>query len=163
MGGRWLGSAPDITIEKLPGDKFLYNLEKFQRFIPELRRAILLEAAQTFITDLQSFLTFGRGKRTGTYAGSWKIKSLDENEVVVATPYGYILVILEFGTKPHPITPKKSPVLVFKDKDGNTVFAMYVRHPGTPPIPHFERAKQLLKIKIGEIVKRETKKFLKPE
>jgi hypothetical protein len=152
-----------ISIEKLQGDKLIFNINRFIQKTPELRTAILLESADTFIRDLQSFLTFGRGRRSGNYAESWKIKELDSNHATVATPYGYLLIILEFGTKPHPITPKESPVLVFKGKDGSIVFAMYVRHPGTPPIPHFEPTKQLLKIKMPEIVKRAVERTWKAQ
>ena len=41
---------------------------------------------------------------------------------------------VEFGTKPHKITAKNGKALAFK-KDGKTVFAKSVNHPGTKAQP----------------------------
>ncbi len=43
------------------------------------------------------------------------------------------------GTKPHVIRPKNASVLAFPGKDGGTVFAREVNHPGTRPDGFFER------------------------
>lgn len=37
------------------------------------------------------------------------------------------------GTRPHVIVPRKGSVLVFVSKQGQTVFARRVNHPGTKP------------------------------
>lgn len=44
--------------------------------------------------------------------------------------------LLENGTNSHTILPKNSDVLVF-EKDGKTIFARKVNHPGFKPMPHF--------------------------
>ena len=54
--------------------------------------------------------------------------------------------LLENGTNPHTILPKNSDVLVF-EKDGETIFAKKVNHPGFEPRPHFIPAFKKNKIK----------------
>ncbi len=43
------------------------------------------------------------------------------------------------GTKPHVIRPKAGKYLTFPGKNGGTVFAREVNHPGTKPDGFFER------------------------
>lgn len=38
---------------------------------------------------------------------------------------------IEAGTRPHIIVPRRGSVLVFQGRDGTTVFARQVHHPGT--------------------------------
>lgn len=46
--------------------------------------------------------------------------------------------MVQYGTGPHIITPKNGKFLVF-EKDGETVFAHKVHHPGTPANPFVTR------------------------
>ena len=46
--------------------------------------------------------------------------------------------MVQYGTAPHTITPKKGKFLVF-EKDGETVFARKVNHPGTAANPFVTR------------------------
>lgn len=61
--------------------------------------------------------------------------------------------LLENGTNPHTILPKRSNVLVF-EINGETIYAKRVNHPGTDAQPHFIPALQRNKSKYKkEIVK----------
>lgn len=64
---------------------------------------------------------------------------------------------VEFGTKPHKITAKDGGVLAFQ-KDGKTVFAKSVNHPGTKAQPFLfpawkAKRPQYLKDMIAELRK----------
>jgi len=142
----------DVTITKAPGDNIIGKLNDMLISIPELTRDILKTAANTLIQDLQSFLVYGRGRRSGNYAESWHIKDLQDRYVVIATPYGALMIFLEFGTATHIIEPKVARVLRWVNSAGQTIFAMYVHHPGTPPIPHFVPARTMLAFKMPNIV-----------
>lgn len=43
---------------------------------------------------------------------------------------------IEFGTRPHTISAKGAPLMVFEGKEGRKA-ALTVNHPGSPPQPHF--------------------------
>ena len=52
-----------------------------------------------------------------------------------------LAVIIEHGTKPHFITPKKPDgILRWKDDDGIVHYAKWVWHPGTIANPHWSNA-----------------------
>lgn len=57
--------------------------------------------------------------------------------VTVNSLYG---AYVEFGTKPHVITPRNKPFLAFKTKSGNWVRTKRVNHPGTKAQPFFSTA-----------------------
>lgn len=57
---------------------------------------------------------------------------------------------VEFGTKPHVITPKNKKFLVFKS-GGRTVFAKKVNHPGTRAYNYMRDAFEENKPKIAKI------------
>jgi HK97 gp10 family phage protein len=47
---------------------------------------------------------------------------------------------VEFGTRPHVITPKKGKFLAFKSKSGKVVYAKRINHPGSRPYPFMQPA-----------------------
>ena len=70
-------------------------------------------------------------KRTGTL-----LSSLDKGGVgdflyvLMGNPRAYYAPYVERGTRPHMIYPRRARALRFEVR-GKTVFAKYVRHPGT--------------------------------
>ena len=52
--------------------------------------------------------------------------------VSMGNPRAYYAPYVEYGTRPHMIYPRRARALRFEVK-GKTVFARYVRHPGTRP------------------------------
>jgi hypothetical protein len=69
--------------------------------------------------------------RTGKYVRSIKSRMTDPTSVVVEATVPYAMVI-EKGSRPHPIIAKPGGVLAF-EAGGRTVFARRVMHPGTQP------------------------------
>lgn len=55
---------------------------------------------------------------------------------------------LEYGTKPHTITPNGKKALHFK-KDGKDVFATIVKHPGTKPLAIMRKAALKVQKEVG--------------
>jgi hypothetical protein len=132
-------------------DALYSRLDQMKAITPQMTGEILLEAAETFLTDLRSFLTYGRGIKTGEYIGSWAIQQVSNRSVTIGTPKTLLFECLEYGTRPHPI--EGNPLLHFQI-GGQDVFVTYVNHPGTPPIPHLRPTIELLKIKLPMIVQR---------
>lgn len=63
-----------------------------------------------------------------------------ETQVLVGfenVPYG---IWVHEGANPHTIVPKKGQYLVFQGRDGSTVFARSVNHPGNKPNRFLVRA-----------------------
>ena len=52
--------------------------------------------------------------------------------VSMGNPRAYYAPYVEYGTRPHVIYPRRARALRFEVR-GKTVFARYVRHPGTRP------------------------------
>lgn len=65
-----------------------------------------------------------------------RVESAARGVIGVGEKYG---AYVEFGTKPHIITPKKARVLKFKS-GGKTIFARKINHPGSRPYPFMEPA-----------------------
>ena len=76
--------------------------------------------------------------RTGTLRRSIErdVQSAARGVVYVGEKYGEYV---EFGTKPHTISPKNRKMLAFK-VNGVTVFARKVKHPGGKPYPYMQPA-----------------------
>jgi hypothetical protein len=65
------------------------------------------------------------------------------------TPYG---AYVEYGTKAHKIYPKAAGGVLRFAVGGSIVFARYVSHPGTPPLPFMQPAADY----AGQVLVRET-------
>jgi hypothetical protein len=74
------------------------------------------------------------GKKTGVLAGSIKMdhKSTIRGQELKIGSTNKIAYLHHEGTKPHLITPKDAPQLVFFSK-GRVIRTQLVRHPGTKP------------------------------
>ena len=79
---------------------------------------------------------------TGATLASGKVTSSTTGSSASATvSFGRTAIWQEFGTAPHVIEPKTpGGVLVFTGRDGATVYAAYVHHPGTRPRPFLRPA-----------------------
>jgi len=78
--------------------------------------------------------------KTGNYANSIHVEQDGPLQFSIAAGAEYAAII-EFGSAPHFITPRTAKALKF-EADGETVFAKYVMHPGTPPLFILHRAKK---------------------
>jgi hypothetical protein len=74
------------------------------------------------------------GVKTGTLRASIKMehKTVIKGQEIKIGSKNKIAYLHHEGTKPHLITPKDSPVLVFMSK-GRVIRTQLVRHPGTKP------------------------------
>lgn len=133
----------NITLEKETGVKFI------SKFTESLRndavRELLTELANEFIKTIG----FVAPRKTGEYATSWKISQIDSKKVTISTPHGDLALYLEYGTAPHPITPKDKFALRWVDGSG-VHFALYVRHPGFPAKPHIRPTGNVIQAKFPE-------------
>ncbi len=93
-------------------------------------RAIAEEAAEIMREEAP--------ERTGRLRQSIEILQGTEDSYLV-TPLAPYAVYVEFGTRPHIITPAHASVLRFQTGNGNIVFSMRVSHPGIPPNPFIAR------------------------
>lgn len=90
--------------------------------------------------------------KTGAYRASidYDIKgdTLGGVEVSAAVPYA---AVIEFGSKPHTIMPRKGKHLRF-EAGGQAVFARVVHHPGTKPRKILQQALEANQAQIQEIL-----------
>lgn len=110
-------------------------ITKHKSFIKknEIMVQTLLDRTKTFAEDhVQKYPKFKR--RTGNLQDSTEGN-------VIRTSKGHLLRLknnakyasyIEYGTNPHLIFPKKKRFLKFNIK-GKTIFARFVKHPGTKP------------------------------
>ena len=96
----------------------------------ETAEDVRADAARTVLVD------------TGATRASGKVTTRNTGGSASATvSFGRTAIWQEFGTAPHVITPKApGGVLVFTGRDGSTVYAAYVNHPGTRPRPFLRPA-----------------------
>ena len=113
-----------------------------------MKQEIMLRLANEFLQTIR----FLAPRDTGEYANSWVVQKVDSNSVTIGTPHGDLAIYLEYGTAPHPIFPKNKKALHWFDGSGDH-FALYVRHPGFPAMPHIRPAMNVVEVKINDIVK----------
>lgn len=66
-----------------------------------------------------------------------RVESAERGVVSTDIPYAEYV---EYGTRPHTITPKNGKYLAFKGRSGNMVFAKKINHPGSRPYPYMQPA-----------------------
>ena len=137
----------NIKIEKT-SDTLPDFIKKIVTQDPNVKRDILLRTANEFLQTIR----FLAPRDTGEYANSWVVQKVDSNSVTIGTPHGDLAIYLEYGTAPHPIFPKNKKALHWVDGSGDH-FALYVRHPGFPAMPHIRPAMNVVEAKINDIVK----------
>ena len=137
----------DIKIEKT-SDTLPQFIKKIISEDPNVKRDILLRTANEFLQTIR----FLAPRDTGEYANSWVVQKVDTSSVTIGTPHGDLAIYLEYGTQPHPIFPNKKKTLHWVDGSGDH-FALYVRHPGFPAMPHIRPAMNVVEAKIQDIVK----------
>jgi hypothetical protein len=91
-------------------------------------------------------------KKTGNYSDTWDVTEITDSKVVVSNPNEDLAKYLEFGTKPHIITPKNKTVLHWIADDGSEHFATIVHHNGFPAIPHVRPAREVMRVMFPMIV-----------
>ena len=137
----------DIKIEK-KSDTLPDTIKKIISNNDKMKQEIMLRLANEFLQTIR----FLAPRDTGEYANSWVVQKVDSNSVTIGTPHGDLAIYLEYGTAPHPIFPKKKKTLHWVDGSGDH-FALYVRHPGFPAMPHIRPAMNVVEAKINDIVK----------
>lgn len=143
----------DVKIEK-KSDTLPDFIRKIIRDDQNVKTEIMLKSANVFIQTIQ----FLAPRDTGEYASSWVVQKVDANSVTIGTPHGDLAIYLEYGTAPHPIFPKNKKALHWVDGSGDH-FALYVRHPGFPAMPHIRPAMNVLQVRIPEIAKEVISKY----
>jgi hypothetical protein len=128
----------DISVSLLGFDRAIRAFHA----APELTRREMLAWGETTGAHLTDEVTSITPKDSGLLQGS--IKPFVERvgqfgiSVTVGTPLNYALPV-EFGSKPHDITPKNGKALRFM-MHGMPVFAKKIHHPGTKGAFMFNQA-----------------------
>lgn len=139
------------TIDNLETD-ITYFLGKINDRLIKVQK----ETANNIMNDAKQLAPVGE---TGLYRESIKVSDTRVTENSIETDITTNMIVsslsgvtynlgylLENGTEPHTILPINSDVLVF-EKDGETIFAKKVNHPGFKPMPHFIPALEKNKFK----------------
>lgn len=103
--------------------------------------------------DLRNELVTKVPVDTGRLKNSIKTKFEGDDIIVEMNDYA---LYVEYGTAPHIIRPKDKKSLRFK-KDGKTIFAKEVNHPGTRPQPFI---RPVFKQKFIQIVAQNAERHL---
>lgn len=148
--------ADSIRIEKV-SDTLPSFVKKIINENQNFKTTFLVKLANEFLQSIRTLAP----KRTGNYANSWVISKIGADYVEVATPKGKLALILEYGSAPHPIFPKKRKTLHWVNEAGEDVFALYVRHPGTPRLAHIFPSVKWTETKIGSIAAELIKQYYK--
>jgi len=79
----------------------------------------------------------------------------------------FIWRFIEFGTSPHIIKAKKSPVLAFEGQDGTKMFATQVNHPGSNRQPHifptYRAQQKTIKRRLSRTMRNAVKKAIEQQ
>lgn len=121
--------------------------------LPELierGRDALEEVVKKTAVELQRNVAIEAPVDEGKLAGSWLIRG-GGLEYWVYTNTEYAQMVAE-GTRPHVIVPVSASVLVF-EKNGRTIFAKRVNHPGTAANDYPGRAMERTRDRVDEFVK----------
>ncbi len=77
------------------------------------------------------------------------IQIYEETGAVLVGSTNPVLKYLEWGTKPHIITPDEADALRWFNDQGEPVFAMRVQHPGFEPYAHMRTAIDRKRTELG--------------
>lgn len=103
-----------------------WNPAAFAAGLGPLAGASVLDALRLFIN-----------RKTGAAANSLNFTQAGNHVLFQGNDVaGYLYT----GTRPHTIAARNGRVLAFQGRDGSTVFARGVNHPGTQPYPYPEQA-----------------------
>jgi hypothetical protein len=124
--------------------------ELFENASATLRENVHVRLEQA-CRDIAEYARAIAPRVTGRYAESIYSRSVGECQFVIGAGTEYAATI-EFGSRPHFITPRFAKALRFEVGD-ETVFARYVMHPGTAPQLIIHRAKMENYDKIVQAVR----------
>jgi hypothetical protein len=102
---------------------------------------------------------FGGTKLRKTAKTKLNIENPDKQKITVSMD-SKIAVIMEEGSKPHDIVPKKKKWLYFEGSNG-PVFTKHVNHPGTRATKFFEKANTAAAESVGPELQEKISKILK--
>lgn len=126
----------DINIDG--GDEFAEFSENLREAAARLPIAID-SGVQTTAVAVERSAKQNAPVDTGTLSRSIEHRQVELGTYVVGTGIEYADDV-EFGTRPHPITPDDADALAFEGEDGDLIFRSRVNHPGTPAQPYLRPA-----------------------
>jgi len=77
-------------------------------------------------------------------------------------PVTVVAKVQESGSDPYVIRPKNAKVLAFEGKDGNTVFAREVKHPGVKGSFYLKRSRQAVEPQFRRESRQAVRRALRP-
>ena len=141
--------AKNFSIKINGLDELIRNANKVGGDFPNRMRNAMTQST-TLIQNEARRTGQGRFKnQTGTLRRSIQKRVDGAERGVVFTDEKYAPYV-EFGTRPHTITPKTGKMLAFK-VGGKMVFARKVNHPGSKPYPYMTPAFEESTPKVQDI------------
>ena len=152
----------DIRFEPKGFNELSEKLRQLSKVKDIIIRDTLIEAANLFIDYIKELAprsTSLQSQQTPHlhYDETWGIQQIDSRSVTIGTPEWRLALYLEYGTAPHPIVGHRK-VLHWVSDDGEDHFALYVRHPGFPAMPHIRPAIARLEVVLPEIASKNLRK-----
>ena len=153
----------EIRFTPIGFDVLSERLRQLSKVKDEIIRDTLWEAANLFIDYIKELAPRSTNlfelKETAHihYDETWGVQQIDSRSVTIGTPEWKLALYLEYGTAPHPIVGHRK-VLHWVSDDGEDHFALYVRHPGFPAMPHIRPAIARLEIVLPEIANKNLRK-----
>lgn len=117
-----------------------HGLDTFKKALqqqPALAQRQLQRGLASSATALRAALEVATPKRTGATAAQWTQRA--EGDGFTVENSSPIVPMLEFGTRPHVIRPRRRGGVLAFSVAGRRVFARQVNHPGTQPTHFVER------------------------
>ncbi|QOR55432.1 MAG: tail component [Phage 71_18] len=134
------GTYRSLVIRKGPYDQFLTSPSgTVGQHFQKVAAAVTREAKSVADQKLQ--------RHTGQVSAGFR-SEVSHGPRIRAWNISPIFKYLERGTRPHIIRPRRARVLVFTARDGSTVYARIVHHPGT-------RAYRILETALRRVVGRD--------
>ena len=144
--------ANDFSIKINGLDELIRDAKKVGKDMSIKLKNAMVESTTGVQNDAKKVRPNSFKNQTGTLRRSIQKKVEGANRGIVYTDEKYAPYV-EFGTKPHVITPKNRKMLAFK-VNGKVIFAKKVNHPGTRAYNYMRDAFNENKQKIQNIYDR---------
>jgi HK97 gp10 family phage protein len=131
--------ASTITLKINGLDELVRNANKVGGAMKQLLYQTMVKSVTIVKEDAKKIKSGSFKNQSGDLRRSIVGRAESAERGVVSTDIPYAEYV-EYGTRPHTITPKSGNFLAWKGKSGKMVFARKVNHPGSKPYPYMQPA-----------------------
>ena len=133
--------------------------DKIVSDINNASKEVLIDFGNKAKENIANTKEFGGTKLRKTAKTKLNDETADKQKMTVSMT-SKVAVIMEEGSKPHDIVPKKKKWLYFEGSNG-PVFTKLVKHPGTQATKFFEKANTAAAESVGPDLQDKISKILK--